>query len=101
MGRGHRRHSNRRQIGPGDIPPPMPATPAATGNRHPPLAVAIYLVCRNLVPVVGVLFLGWSARQQLVLYFLDTLLALTVLFALALAYFFPIDNEEGMAAHIN
>jgi hypothetical protein len=65
------------------------------------LGIAVYFVLRNLVPVAGVLFLGWSARQQLVLYFLDTLLSLTVLFALALANFFPIDNEDGLSARIN
>jgi hypothetical protein len=33
------------------------------------------LIARNLVPVGGALFLGWSAPNLLVLYFIDTLLA--------------------------
>jgi hypothetical protein len=33
------------------------------------------LIARNIVPVAGVLVLGWSAGSLLVLYFVDTLLA--------------------------
>jgi type IV secretory pathway VirB2 component (pilin) len=36
------------------------------------------LVSRNLVPVAGVLLLGWSAPDLLVLYYLDTILGLAV-----------------------
>ena len=36
------------------------------------------LVSRNLVPVVGVLLLGWSAPDLLVLYYLDTVLGFAV-----------------------
>jgi hypothetical protein len=36
------------------------------------------LVARNLVPVAGVLFLGWSAPNLLILYYLDTILAFAV-----------------------
>jgi uncharacterized protein DUF6498 len=36
------------------------------------------LVARNLVPAMGVLFLGWSAGNLLVLYFVDTVLAFAV-----------------------
>jgi hypothetical protein len=36
------------------------------------------LVSRNLVPVIGVLLLGWSAPDLLILYYLDTVLGLAV-----------------------
>jgi hypothetical protein len=36
------------------------------------------LIARNLVPAVGVLFLGWSAGNLLVLYYLDTILSFAV-----------------------
>jgi hypothetical protein len=36
------------------------------------------LVSRNLVPVAGVLLLGWSAPDLLILYYLDTILGLAV-----------------------
>lgn len=41
-------------------------------------AAILSLVTRNLVPVVGVLLLGWSAPNLLVLYYLDTMLAFAV-----------------------
>lgn len=34
---------------------------------------AIFVVARNIIPIVGVLFLGWSAPNLLMLYFVDTL----------------------------
>ncbi len=39
------------------------------------------IVARNAVPLVGILFDGWSAANVVVLYFLDTLLSLGVIFA--------------------
>ena len=36
------------------------------------------LVSRNLMPVAGVLLLGWSAPDLLILYYLDTILGLAV-----------------------
>jgi len=36
------------------------------------------LIARNLVPAVGVLFLGWSAGNLLVLYYLDSILSFAV-----------------------
>ena len=36
------------------------------------------LIARNLVPAVGVLFLGWSVGNLLVLYYLDTILSFAV-----------------------
>ena len=46
-----------------------------------PLQV-LSLIARNLVPVAGVLFLGWSAPDLLVLYFVDTVLAIASLLLL-------------------
>jgi len=40
------------------------------------------LIARNLVPAVGVLFLGWSAGNLLVLYYLDTILSAAVVMLL-------------------
>jgi hypothetical protein len=40
-----------------------------------------HVVARNAVPLVGILFDGWSAANVVVLYFLDTLLSLGVIFA--------------------
>jgi hypothetical protein len=40
------------------------------------------LIARNLVPAVGVLFLGWSAGNLLVLYYLDTVLSAAVVILL-------------------
>lgn len=42
-----------------------------------PAAIAS-IIARNLVPFAGVVFLGWSAPNLLVLYFLDTLLSFAV-----------------------
>lgn len=40
------------------------------------------IAARNLVPVVGVLFLGWSAPDLLVLYYVDTFLAFAAVLVL-------------------
>jgi len=65
-------------------------TPAPIGGTTQPdsvtsraiSAVAIaQIVARNIVPLVGVLFLGWHAGNVLLLYFLDTLLAIGVMLA--------------------
>jgi hypothetical protein len=45
-----------------------------------PVAAA-QIVARNAVPVFGVVFLGWSAQNVLILYFLDTMLSIAVIFA--------------------
>jgi hypothetical protein len=50
-----------------------------------PLQVAS-LIARNLVPVAGVLFLGWSAPDLLVLYFVDTVLSIASLLLLVAVY---------------
>ena len=67
----------------------MAITPVAIGE----------IVARNAVPVAGVLFLGWSAGNTLLLYFWDTLLAIGVIFAGLGSVF--IRNEKGTAATIN
>ena len=68
---------------------------------HPsPLAIANAVV-RNLVPLAGILFLGWSAANVLILYFVDTLLAMAVMFAGLMRHFLPPPTDEGWAARAN
>jgi hypothetical protein len=55
---------------------PVPISPAAVAS----------LIARNLVPVGGVIFLGWSASNLLVLYFVDTALALAAILLLLVAH---------------
>ena len=62
---------------------------------------AAQIVARNVVPLVGVLMLGWSAQNVLIVYFADTLLAMTVLFAGVLRNFAPPIENDGWAARIN
>ncbi len=65
-----------------------------------PIALA-QLVARNLVPVAGILFFGWPALNVLMLYLLDTVLMMTVIFAGAMRGFFPPPEDEGWAARAN
>lgn len=65
-----------------------------------PLDIA-QTVARNLVPLGGILFLGWSADNVLLLYFVDTMLAIAVMFAGLMRYFTPPTNQPGVAARIN
>lgn len=65
-----------------------------------PLAIA-NAVARNLVPLAGILFLGWSAANVLILYFVDTLLAMAVMFAGLMRHFLPPPTDEGWAARAN
>jgi hypothetical protein len=44
---------------------------------------AAILISRNLVPVVGVSLLAWSAAKLILIYFVDTVLTFAALFALA------------------
>lgn len=55
------------------------------GSAATPSQIAS-LIARNLVPVAGVLFLGWSAPDLLVLYFVDTVLAIAGLLLLVAVY---------------
>lgn len=70
------------------------STPAA------PLAIA-QVVARNIVPLAGIVFLGWSAQNVLIVYFADTLLTLAVLFAGVLRHFAPPIENDGWAARLN
>ena len=58
-------------------------------------------VARNVVPLAGILFLGWSAANILLLYFLDTLLAMAVIFTGLMRHFMPPPTDEGWAARAN
>jgi hypothetical protein len=60
----------------------------------PPLAIA-NAIARNLVPLGGILFFGWSAANVLILYFVDTLLAMAVMFAGMMRHFLPPPTDEG------
>jgi hypothetical protein len=71
----------------------VPAAPS-------PLAWANAAV-RNLVPLAGILFLGWSGANILLLYFLDTLLAMAVMFAGLARHFLPPAASDSLAARIN
>lgn len=48
----------------------------------------VFVILRNAIPIFGILFLGWSAQNLIVLYFVDTLGAMWALFT-ALALNFP------------
>jgi hypothetical protein len=65
-----------------------------------PLAVT-QVVARNIAPLAGIVFFGWSAQNALLLYFVDTLLALGVLFAGLLRHFAPPIENDGWAARAN
>ena len=58
-------------------------------------------VARNIVPLVGIVFLGWSAPTVLVLYFADTMLSIAVMFAGLMRYLMPPVEDEGWAARAN
>jgi len=65
-----------------------------------PIAIG-QIVARNLVPVVGVIVFGWSAVNVLLLYFVDTMLSMGVMFAGLASYFTRQASEDGVAARIN
>ena len=68
--------------------------------RLSPMEV-VNLVLRNIVPIVGVVFFHWSAANLLILYFIDTLLAFTVIAAGLLYSQFPAEEAPGFAARLN
>ena len=70
---------------------PAPPTPLDLANT----------VARNLVPLGGILFFGWSAMNVLILYFVDTMLAMGVMFAGLARYFMPPPTDDGFAARLN
>jgi hypothetical protein len=65
-----------------------------------PLVLA-QAVTRNLVPLGGILFFGWSAANVLVLYFADTIFAMVVMFAGLMRHFMPPPRDDGLAARVN
>jgi hypothetical protein len=67
----------------------------------PASQTAAQAIARNVAPLVGVLLLGWSARNVLYLYFVDTLLALAVIVAGLTRHFSPPVTTEGWAARLN
>jgi hypothetical protein len=65
-----------------------------------PLAIG-QVVARNVVPLFGVLALGWPAFNVLVLYFIDTMLAIGVMFAGLLGWFTRGTAEDSIASRLN
>lgn len=65
-----------------------------------PLVIA-GAIARNVVPLAGVVFFGWSAGNILLLYLLDTLLAMAVMFAGLARHLVPPAASEGTAARVN
>ena len=70
---------------------PVASTPVEIANT----------VGRNIVPLAGIVFLGWSAPAVLVLYFADTMLAIAVMAAGVSRYFMPPVADDGWAARAN
>ena len=70
---------------------PVATTPVEIANT----------VARNIVPLVGIVFLGWSAPSVLVLYFADTMFSIAVMFAGLFRYFMPPVEDDGWAARAN
>lgn len=69
-------------------------------HRLDPRVVA-QIVARNIVPLAGIVFLGWNAQNVLIVYFADTMLAMGVLFAGVLRKFAPPIENDGWAARLN
>jgi hypothetical protein len=63
--------------------------------------VAAQVIARNIVPLAGIVFLGWNAQNVLIVYFADTMLTLAVLFAGVLRHFAPPIEDDGWAARVN
>ena len=59
------------------------------------------LIARNLVPAVGVLFLGWSAGNLLVLYYLDTILAFAVVVLLVARHITGLRKPGELGLSVN
>lgn len=67
-----------------------------------PLALtAANAIARNIAPLAGILLLGWSARNILYLYFLDTLLSMAVILSGLVRRFQPPVENEGWGARLN
>ena len=63
--------------------------------------VAAQVIARNVVPLAGIVFLGWNAQNVLIVYFADTMLTLAVLFAGVLRHVAPPVENDGWAARVN
>jgi len=91
-----RRHPGRPASPPGAAarPPALSAPPA-----RPPSVVHIALtVTRNAVGPVGILFLGWSAANMVILYFADTMVGIWAVFAAVGFKFSNADPRQGWRA---
>ncbi len=71
-----------------------------TGRRFDPIAIG-QVVARNLVPVAGILAFGWSASTVLLLYFVDTMLSIGVIFAGLMSWFGRGSVEDRWASRLN
>jgi hypothetical protein len=88
-----------------------PASPPGAGARppeadgtpdRPPSALQIALaVIRNAVGPIGVLFLGWSVANTVILYFADTMVGMWAVFAAAGFKFSNADPRQGFLASLD
>ena len=69
---------------------PVPTTPVEIANT----------VVRNIVPLAGIVS-RLVGTNILILYFVDTMLAMAVMFAGLMRYFMPPAEDEGWAARAN
>src|ERR1700686_2647992 len=65
-----------------------------------PIAIA-QTILRNIVPLVGILVFDWSAGNVLLLYLLDTLLSMAVLFAGLRSILSPPPEGQGVTSWIH
>jgi hypothetical protein len=63
--------------------------------------VIVQAVARNIVPLVGIFALHWSTGNVLLLYLLDTVLSMAVIFAGLMSSFAPPPDDEGVSGRIN
>ena len=96
VSRRHRRHP----ASPPDTavrPPDAAGAPARSpGAFHVALAVI-----RNAVGPIGILFLGWSAANVVVLYFADTMVGIWAVFAAVGFKFSNADPRQGVLASLD
>ena len=71
--------------------PARPFDPIAAGQ----------VAARNLVPVIGILAFGWSASTVLLLYFVDTMLSIGVIFAGLMSWFGRGSVEDRWSSRLN
>ena len=72
----------------------------APGAGFNPLAIG-QVVARNIVPVVGILAFDWPTSSVLLLYFVDTMLSIGVMFAGLLSWLNRGSVEDRWAARLN